>query len=125
MGFMRNGFIQAFVPSLRNLLVTKTSPEVSSVQFWSAVLTAIPEQIVIALWRQSNPEIELTVGLITFGFIYAMNSSVHSYMIFAYTEKENISLNVGFYYIANSEGRLIGLLLSDVLFMLIAMLVCI
>ncbi len=86
------GFIQAVAPSVRNLWGTKTSPGVSSVQFWSAVLTAIP------------------------GF--AMNSSIHSYMVLAYTDKENVSLNVGFYYMANAAGRLIGTLLSGVLFML-------
>jgi len=112
------GFIQAFAPSLRNLWGNKTSPGVSSVQFWSAVLTAIPALIAIALWRQSNPEIAITAGLILFGFIFAMNSSIHSYMVLAYTDKENVSLNVGFYYMANAAGRLIGTLLSGVLFML-------
>ena len=112
------GFIQAFAPSLRNLWGNKTSPGVSSVRFWSAVLTAIPALIANALWRQSNPEIAITAGLILFGFIFAMNSSIHSYMVLAYTDKENVSLNVGFYYMANAAGRLIGTLLSGVLFML-------
>tara|TARA_B100000700_G_C14723581_1_gene704912 strand:- start:73 stop:255 length:183 start_codon:yes stop_codon:yes gene_type:complete len=48
--------IKAYAPSLRNLWRNKTSPGVSSVQFWSAVLTAIPALIAIALWRKSNPE---------------------------------------------------------------------
>ena len=39
-------------------------------------------------------------------------------MVLAYTDKENVSLNVGFYYMANAAGRLIGTLLSGVLFML-------
>ena len=102
-----------FAPSLRNLWGNKTSPGVSSVQFWSAVLTAIPALIAIALWRQSNPEIAITAGLILFGFIFAMNSSIHSYMVLAYTDKENVSLNVGFYYMANAAGRLIGTLYQE------------
>ena len=114
------GLIQAFAPSLRNLWGNKTSPGVSSVQFWSAVLTAIPALIAIAMARKQSRNSN-SVGLITFGFIFAMNSSIHSYMVLAYTDKENVSLNVGFYYMANAAGRLIGTLLSGVLFMLGAM----
>ena len=47
-----------------------------------------------------------------------MNSSIHSYMVLAYTDAENVSLNVGFYYMANAAGRLIGTLLSGAVFML-------
>ncbi len=47
-----------------------------------------------------------------------MNTSIHSYIVLAYTDKENVSLNVGFWYMANATGRLIGTLLSVVLFML-------
>ena len=112
------GLIQACVPSLRSLWTNKKSPGVSSVQFWIAVLTAIPGIIAIALWRQSNPEIAITVGLIVFGFIFAMKSSIHLNMFLAYTDKQNVSLNIGFYYMANATGRLLGTLLSGILFML-------
>ena len=112
------GFIQAFAPSSRSLLRNKTSPGVSSVQFWCAVLTAIPALIAIALWRQSNPEIAITAGLILFGFIFAMNSSIQLHMVLAYTDKENVSLNTGLYYMENAAGRLIGTLPSGFLFML-------
>ena len=112
------GFIKAFEPSLRNLWGNITSPGVSSVQFLSAVLTAIPALIAIAICRQSNPETAITAGLILLAFNFVMHSSIHSYMVLAYTDKENVSLNVGFYYMANAAGRLIGTLLSGVLFML-------
>ena len=48
------------------------------------------------------------VGLLAFGIVFAMNSSIHSYMILAYTDAENVSLNVGFYYMANAAVRLAG-----------------
>jgi len=51
-----------------------------------------------------------------FGFIFAVNSSLHSYLILALSSKERISLDVGFYYMANSGGRLIGTLLSGVIY---------
>lgn len=51
-----------------------------------------------------------------FGFIFAVNSALHSYLILALSSKERISLDVGFYYMANSGGRLIGTLLSGVIY---------
>jgi predicted MFS family arabinose efflux permease len=57
------------------------------------------------------------VGLAVFGVVFAMNSSIHSYMILAYTEAEDVSLNVGFYYMANAAGRLLGTVLSGALFL--------
>ena len=112
------GFVQALAPTLRNVWGKKSSPGVSTIKFWSAVLTAIPGLIAIALWRQSDPGIAITAGLIAFGVVFAMNSSIHSYMVLAYTDAESVSLNVGFYYMANAAGRLLGTLLSGALFML-------
>ena len=70
------------------------------------------------MWRQSDPGIAITAGLIAFGVVFAMNSSVHSYMVLAYTDADTVSLNVGFYYMANAAGRLLGTLLSGALFVL-------
>ena len=112
------GFVQALAPTLRNLWGKKSSPGVSTVQFWSALLMGIPGLIAIALWRQNDPSIAITAGLIAFGIVFAMNSSIHSYMVLAYTDAENVSLNVGFYYMANAAGRLLGTLLSGLLFVL-------
>ena len=62
--------------------------------------------------------VAITVGLALFGVVFAMNSSIHSYLVLAYTDQENVSLNVGFYYMANAAGRLVGTLLSGAVFML-------
>lgn len=97
----------------------------AAVQFWSAVLTAIPALIAIALWRQvAQPGLALVVGLAVFGVVFAMNSSIHSYMVLAYTDAESVSLNVGFYYMANAAGRLVGTLLSGAMFVLGGMQAC-
>jgi len=112
------GIVQGSVPALRRSWGQSAPPGVSAVQFWSAVLTAIPGLIAISLWRQvGNPGIAVVVGLATFGVVFAMNSSIHSYMILAYTKAEDVSLNVGFYYMANAAGRLVGTLLSGALFL--------
>ena len=55
-------------------------------------------------------------GLAVFGVVFALNSAVHSYLILDYTDGDKVALNVGFYYMANAGGRLVGCLLSGVLF---------
>lgn len=57
-------------------------------------------------------------GLGLFGVVFALNSSVHSYLVLAYSESDRVSLSVGFYYMANACGRLLGTLLSGVLYQL-------
>lgn len=55
-------------------------------------------------------------GLLLFGLIFAINSAVHSYLVLAYTDDEKVALNVGFYYMANSGGRLAGTVLSGFIY---------
>ena len=112
------GIVQGCAPALRRAWGQSGPPGVSAVEFWSALLTAIPALIAIALWRGvGHPGVAVVVGLAIFGVVFAMNSSIHSYMILTYTEAEDVSLNVGFYYMANAAGRLLGTVLSGALFM--------
>jgi len=107
------GIVQASAPALRRSWGQTSPPGPAAVQFWSALLTAIPALIAIALWRQvGHPGVAIVVGLTAFGVVFAMNSSIHSYLILAYTDADSVSLNVGFYYMANAGGRLLGTLLS-------------
>jgi len=112
------GIVQASAPALRRSWGQSKPPGVSAVEFWSGVLTAIPALIAIALWREvAHPGVAIVVGLAAFGVVFAMNSSIHSYMVLAYTDAESVSLNVGFYYMANAAGRLLGTVLSGALFL--------
>jgi hypothetical protein len=112
------GFVQGAAPALRRSWGQSGPPSATAVEFWSAVLTAIPGLIAIALWRQvGQPGVAVVVGLAAFGVVFAMNSSIHSYMVLAYTDAEAVSLNVGFYYMANAAGRLLGTVLSGALFL--------
>jgi hypothetical protein len=112
------GLVQGSAPALRRAWGQSAPPGVAAVRFWSALLTAIPALIAIALWRQvAHPGVAVVVGLAGFALVFAMNSSIHSYMILAYTEAEDVSLNVGFYYMANAAGRLLGTVLSGALFL--------
>jgi predicted MFS family arabinose efflux permease len=65
------------------------------------------------LWR---PDLVLVLGLAVFGLPFAVNSSLHSYLILAYAGSEKAAEDVGFYYAANAAGRLIGILLSGALY---------
>jgi len=56
------------------------------------------------------------IGLFAFGIVFAMNSAVHSYLILAYAHGDKVAMNVGFYYMANAGGRLVGTVLSGALY---------
>ena len=58
----------------------------------------------------------LVVGLIAFGIVFAMNSAVHSYLVLSYADNDKVAMNVGFYYMANAGGRLMGTVLSGALY---------
>ena len=119
------GIVQAAAPALRRTWGSGRPPGPSAVQFWAAVLTAIPALIAIALWREvAHPGVAIVAGLAAFGVVFAMNSSIHSYMVLAYSDAEAVSLNVGFYYMANAAGRLVGTLLSGAVFLAGGMQAC-
>ena len=89
---------------------------------WSGFLVPFPFVLALAAWAAGDPAGWLTavlvVGLLGFGFVFAINSSVHSYLILAFGAAQRITRDVGFYYMANAAGRLIGTLLSGVSYQL-------
>ncbi len=110
------GAVQAMAP---RILGGKGQPLQATTQkaaLWSGLLVPIPFALAaLALWA-GDPAPWLTatliVGLLAFGFVFAVNSSVHSYLILAFGQADRITRDVGFYYMANAAGRLIGTLLS-------------
>jgi hypothetical protein len=111
------GIVQGAAPALRRLWGDGSPPGPAAVSFWAALLTAIPALIAVALTRSGHGGLAVVAGLAVFGVVFAMNSSIHSYMVLAYSGAEAVSLNVGFYYMANAAGRLVGTLLSGGLFL--------
>lgn len=79
---------------------------------WASYLTLIPAAIALALHFDFYIQTSLIIGLLLFGGVFAINSSLHSYLIVSYASSDGVSLDVGFYYMANAMGRLIGTLLS-------------
>ena len=78
----------------------------------------IPLGLIAALQFGGHPGLTLTVGLGVFAVVFAINSAIHSYLVLAYTDEDSVALNVGFYYMANAGGRLLGTLLSGLVFQL-------
>ena len=110
------GAVQAMAP---RLLGAKDQADAQTTQKairWAAGLVPIPFVLAGAAWMTQGPTGWLTAvliaGLLLFGFVFAVNSSVHSYLILAFGSAERITRDVGFYYMANAAGRLIGTLLS-------------
>ena len=76
------------------------------------MLTIIPAAIALGLQADLPTTSVLIGGLLAFGVVFAINSSLHSYLIVSYAKEDGVSLDVGFYYTANAAGRLLGTLLS-------------
>lgn len=107
------GMVQAYAPKLLQAAHASTAQIVTRAVWWVGLLALIPLALAAAAWAEL-PELTaiLVVGLLLFGFVFAVNSSVHSYLILAFTNAERVTMDVGFYYMSNAMGRLIGTLLS-------------
>ncbi|MEM7778226.1 MAG: organoarsenical effux MFS transporter ArsJ [Pseudomonadota bacterium] len=112
------GSIQAIAPRFVSRSADGLSREVPSARRWSLMLVAIPLVLAVLLNIPNVPRLDfvLVVGLALFGLPFAVNSSLHSYLILAYAGSAKAAEDVGFYYAANAAGRLIGILLSGLLY---------
>ncbi len=112
------GLVQALAPQIVKRSVDGLSHEVPAARTWSALLAVVPSVLAVAVYLQV-PNLEWVVvgGLGLFGVAFAVNSSVHSYLILAYAGSEKAAEDVGFYYAANALGRFCGTLLSGLLYL--------
>ena len=106
------GIVQAAAPRLIRQRHHGQGPGGGTARLTALLLMLAPAGIALALERGIDPAPVLVAGLIVFGVIFAINSAVHSYLILAYSDAEKVSMNVGFYYMANAGGRLTGTVLS-------------
>ncbi|MEM6308999.1 MAG: organoarsenical effux MFS transporter ArsJ [Pseudomonadota bacterium] len=112
------GLVQTSAP---RVLRAKTRPEaelIGAARNWAAALVIAPAILTTAAFFSHGATPWLTTlvvfGLLVFGAIFAVNSALHSYLILAFTRGERVTMDVGFYYMANAAGRLLGTLLSGV-----------
>ncbi len=116
------GIVQAFAP-----LFTSTEnrvPDGKTAFLWVSALSLIPAMIALAITNDIDPATSLLAGLFIFGAVFAVNSSMHSYLIVSYANSDGVSMDVGFYYMANAMGRLIGTVLSGWVFQAFGLIAC-
>jgi len=122
------GIIQSLAPYFTAAKFSETKqnkvPTGRTANLWASYLTVIPMIIAITLHFDFYVQTSIIVGLLIFGFIFAINSSLHSYLIVSYADSDGVSLDVGFYYMANAMGRLIGTVLSGWIYQLYGLAAC-
>jgi predicted MFS family arabinose efflux permease len=109
------GIIQGIAPKITGSKSGHT-PDGKAAIVWALVLSVVTGVIAYSVQQQWHPEVVIVVGLMIFGAVFAVNSSLHSYLIVSYAKGDGVSLDVGFYYMANAMGRLIGTILSGWVF---------
>lgn len=109
------GLVQSFAPSITGRRARRI-PDGRSATGWAVVLAAVPAAMAALLAQGVQPAGVLVVGLGVFGVLFALNSALHSYLIVSYADEDGVSLDVGFYYMANALGRLLGTVLSGWVF---------
>ena len=109
------GLVQSLAPYVTGRRSGKV-PDGRSALGWASVLALVPAAMAMLLLQGQPPQLVLVAGLTVFGVLFAINSSMHSYLIVSYAAEDGVSLDVGFYYMANAMGRLLGTVLSGWVF---------
>lgn len=133
------GFIQGVAPKITNRRLLRSEQSAKSTRanqddndtpdgrdafVWASVLAFIPLLISLGIDSGWNTSFVLVTGLLIFGVLFAINSSLHSYLVVSYANEDGVSLDVGFYYMANAMGRLIGTVLSGWVFQAYGLAAC-
>ncbi|UYM15358.1 organoarsenical effux MFS transporter ArsJ [Endozoicomonas euniceicola] len=105
------GLVQGMAPKITGNQAGRLSAIV-----WATVLLAVSVLVAMGIQWQWHPQFTIVAGLLVFGGVFAINSSLHSYLIVSYAREDGASMDVGFYYMANAMGRLIGTVLSGLMF---------
>ncbi len=112
------GIVQTLAPKL-------VDGNEKSASRWLLALILVTGVMALALHFKVQGNLSFLLGLIVFGFIFAINSSIHSFLILAYSDNDKVLLNVGFYYMANAGGRMAGTLISGLAYYLGGIISCI
>lgn len=119
---MGYGVVQSLTPKLTHFDVP-LSPAKETVK-WASLLALVTLGIALSLYFSWEVKALLVAGLMLFGVVFAINSSLHSYLIVSMADADGVSLDVGFYYMANAMGRLLGTILSGWVFQLYGLAAC-
>lgn len=111
------GAIQSVAPKLLRSDGNDLAADVGAARTGALVLAVVSAAIAVLVAVDVATTVVIVGGLVVFGAVFALNSSLHSYLILAYSQGDDVSLDVGFYYSANASGRLVGTLLSGLLYL--------
>ncbi len=117
------GVVQGFAPKITGKARGRV-PDGSAALAWAVLLAVVTGLIAYGVQIEWQPELVIVGGLMIFGAVFAVNSSLHSYLIVSYAKGDGVSLDVGFYYMANAMGRLIGTILSGWVFQMAGLAAC-
>jgi hypothetical protein len=110
------GIVQSFAPRLLSRRGDGTD-EVRAAQGWALALAGVSATIAVLVALDVSVTATVIAGLIVFGIVFAINSSLHSFLVLVFADEDDVAMDVGFYYSANAAGRLVGTLLSGVLYL--------
>lgn len=116
------GVVQSLAPALT--MRSGLDPDGATAVRWALPLALVPALIALLLGVSDAAALVLVSGLLLFGVLFAVNSSLHSYLIVAYARADGVSLDVGFYYMSNAAGRLLGTVLSGWIFQYYGLAAC-
>ncbi|MDD9196632.1 organoarsenical effux MFS transporter ArsJ [Aliivibrio sp. S3MY1] len=117
------GFVQGFAPKITGKAEGKV-PDGRAAMWWAGLLTLVTGFIAYGVQIGWQAQYVIVIGLLIFGAVFAINSSLHSYLIVSYAKGDGVSMDVGFYYMANAMGRLIGTILSGLVFQIAGLAAC-
>lgn len=122
------GAVQGWAPKILRATGRAEGETLAQARHWNLALVVVPVLLAALVWITPAPSPALTVtivlGLLVFGAIFAVNSALHSYLILSFTDAKRVTMDVGFYYMSNAAGRLVGTLLSGFTYQLGGLALC-
>lgn len=119
------GIVQSLTPKLLGFNTPDKAPTAKTTLLWVSGLLTLPLLMMLAAYYGMAMQTVVLLGLFLFAVVFAINSAIHSYLILAYSKADGVSLDVGFYYMANACGRLVGTLLSGLIYQYYGFMACI
>ena len=122
------GAVQGWAPRILQAASRTEGETLTQARHWNLALVVVPALLAALVWITPAPSATLTLtivtGLLIFGAIFAVNSALHSYLILSFTDAKRVTMDVGFYYMSNAAGRLVGTLLSGATYQLGGLALC-
>lgn len=111
---MLYGVVQGLAPKLTRR--TDTAGGLRATQTYTGLLLLPLLASAWCVWQGVAPVAAILIGLCVYGAVFAITSSLHSWLAVSLHDDDRTAERVGFYYAANALGRLLGTLLSGYLY---------